>query len=234
MGGLLLSLLVFPLTFLFVRSPAERKQIARSCVGHAFSLFVRMMRVLGVIGFQIEGLQHARKSGNYLIVANHPSLIDVVFLVSIFPMADCVVKKAVVENPFMRGVAGPTDYISNDDAITFLETCVDRLKTGASLVLFPEGTRTAADHILRFKMGAASIAVRSGVDILPVVIKCSPPDHLSKHKPWYWIPETKPDYCIQLQAPVSQESLIGSIENQREATQKLNEALKVYFEHKLA
>ncbi len=233
-GGLVLGLLVFPLTFLFIRNSLKRKQIVRSTVGKAFGVFVRMMRWLRVIDYQIEGLEHVDHSGNRLIVANHPSLIDVVFLVSIFPMADCVVKKAVIQNPFMRGVAQPADYVSNDDTGAFLETCVERLKAGASLVLFPEGTRTALDHKLTFKMGAASIAVRSGAQILPVIIQISPPHHLSKQKPWYWIPETRPKYSIRIQAPVSQEALIGQADSQREATHKLNKALMTYFVNKLA
>lgn len=233
-SGLVLGLLVFPPAFVFIRDPGKRKQIVRSTVGKAFGLFVRMMRWLRVIDYQIEGLEHVAHSGNRLIVANHPSLIDVVFLVSIFPMADCVVKKAVIQNPFMRGVAQPADYVSNDDTGEFLETCVERLKAGASLVLFPEGTRTALDHKLKFKMGAASIAVRSGAEILPVTIVISPPHHLSKQKPWYWIPETRPKYSICIQAPVSQEALVGHADSQRDATHKLNKALHAYFVNKLA
>lgn len=233
-GGLVLGLLVFPLVFVFIRDPGKRKQIVRSTVGMAFDVFLRMMRGLGAIDYQIEGLEHTQHSGNRLIIANHPSLIDVVFLVSIFPMADCVVKKAVIQNPFMRGVAQPADYISNDDTGIFLETCVKRLKAGASLVLFPEGTRTALDHKLTFKMGAASIAVRSGAEILPVIIQCSPAGHLSKQKPWYWIPHKRPRYSIRIQAPLAQETLIGHANSQREATHKLNKALHGYFVNKLA
>jgi hypothetical protein len=76
--------------------------------------------------------------------------------------------------------------------------------------------------------------VRSGAEILPVVIKCSPPDHLSKHKPWYWVPKKRPAYSIQLQPRLSQESLNGSADNLRESTHNLNAALKAYFEAKLA
>lgn len=227
--GILLGLVLLPLAFVFIRDASIRKHIARSTIGFLFDWFARLMRGLGVLDYRVSGAEHIETSGNRIIIANHPSLIDVVYLLSIFPMADCVVKKAITHNPFMRGAVQPADYISNDDTGSFLEDSINRLKDGASLMIFPEATRTVPGQPLAFKMGAASIAVRAGAEILPVVIKCSQSGYLSKHKPWYWIPQQKPNYEILIQPPSSINEFVGDANSQRDATHKLNDALMAYF-----
>jgi len=227
--GMLLGMLVLPLTFVFIREPGKRKKIARSTIGLALGFFVWLMKFMRVLDYRIEGIERISPTGNRIIIANHPSLIDVVYLLSIFPMADCVVKKAIKYNPFMRGAVGPADYISNDDTVSFLEDSINRLKAGATLMLFPEGTRTVPGQPLDFKMGAASIAVRANAEILPVVIKCTQAGYLSKHKPWYWIPEQKPVFEILIQPPLSLNDLVSEAHSQRDATHKLNDALIAYY-----
>lgn len=231
--GILLGMVILPLTFIFIRAPEKRKMISRSSIGLCFSLYVRMIRRLGVLDYRIEGTEHLTTNGNRIIIANHPSLLDVVFLLSIFPMADCVVKKAIIHNPFMRGAVRPADYISNDDTGSFLQDSINRLKSGASLMMFPQGTRSVAGKPLAFKMGAASIAVRAGAEILPVVIKCTPAGYLSKHKPWYWVPEQKPVFIFQIQPLLSQNELVNEAHSQRDATHKLNDALIAYYTEQL-
>ena len=102
-AGLFLSIFVFPLLFVFLRNAKKRQLAARRLIGMAFGAFIRMMKGLGALSYEVEGLEHAGTGHNQLIVANHPSLIDVVFLISVFPLADCVIKKAVTKNLFMRG-----------------------------------------------------------------------------------------------------------------------------------
>jgi len=231
--GILLGMLVLPLTFVFVRDRQKRRKISRSAIGMAFHWFARLMKALGVLDYRITGMEQLEAGGNRMIIANHPSLIDVVFLLSMFPMADCVVKKAVIHNPFMLGAVRPADYISNDDTGSFLEDSIQRLKAGSNLILFPEGTRTVPGQALVFKMGAASIAVRADAEILPVVINCTQTGYLSKHKPWYWIPEQKPIYEIKVHAPLKQNDLVQSSRNQRDATHQLNSALMAYYSAKI-
>ena len=64
--------------------------------------FLFFMNIVGVLRYQISGQEHIDSNRNYLIVANHPSLIDVVFLLSLFPTADCVIKQELRENFWTR------------------------------------------------------------------------------------------------------------------------------------
>lgn len=233
-GGLIISIFIFPLIFLFLRNPVTSQGTARRLIGYAFGAHIWMMKSMGVLSYTIKGMENAGMGQNQLIIANHPSLIDVVFLISLFSRADCVIKEAVRKNPFMRGVVVPARYISSDDPAVLLDSCVARLKAGGSLLLFPEGTRSVHGEPLNFKLGAASVAVRSEAEILPVVIRCSQPGFLAKNVPWYRVPPEKPVFNIQIGKAIPARELIPGDLDSRQATRTLNEALLTLFDVKFA
>jgi 1-acyl-sn-glycerol-3-phosphate acyltransferase len=51
----------------------------------SFRLFIWWMRALGVLTYEVAGAQKLRPDGNRVVVANHPSLIDVVFIIALLP-----------------------------------------------------------------------------------------------------------------------------------------------------
>ncbi len=224
-GGLIMGVLVFPLLFVFVRDSERRKFTARRLVGKAFGGFWEMMRVMRILDYKIEGAEHIDDTRNQLIVANHPTLIDVVILTSLFPRANCVIKGAVTRNLFMRSVVRAADYISNSQPEELLGSCVAYLQSGGSLMLFPEGTRSRAGEGLVFKPGAATVAARTGVAVLPVVIRCNPL-FLTKELPWYFVPATRPRFTIRVLPPCSTSELADGGLSERVRRQQLNESLR--------
>ncbi len=185
-GGLLLRISAFPLLQLFVHDRMKRRRIARRWVQRSFAAHIELMRLLGIMTYEIRGRERLDRDG-LLVLANHPTLIDVVFLVSLLPNADCVVKSAVARNPFMRGPVEACGYIANDDGAGLVDDCVAAVRAGGCLVIFPEGTRTVPGQPLRLQRGAAYIAVRGAINVTPVRISCDPPT-LTKGQKWYRIP----------------------------------------------
>jgi len=186
LGGLLAGLVVAPLLLLLIRDRAPRQRIARRLVQRGFALHVAMMRALGVMTVSVTGGERLQRAG-LLVLANHPTLIDVVLLVSLLPNADCAVKRAVARSPFMRGTVRAAGYISNDDGPALVAAGIAAVREGSCLVIFPEGTRTPPGAAPKLRRGAANIAVRGGLDITPVRIRCSPPT-LEKGRKWYRVP----------------------------------------------
>ena len=195
LGGLLLGGIVLP-ALMLIPDRARRRRRARRLVQQAFALHVALMRLLGVLTYTIHGRERLRRD-HLLILANHPTLIDVVFLISLLPNADCVVKRAVARNPFMRGPVRAAGYVSNDDGAGLVDDCIAAVKAGGSLVIFPEGTRTVPGQPPRLQRGAANIAVRGRLDITPVRITCWPPT-LSKGQKWYRVPPRRFNILIEV------------------------------------
>ena len=223
-GGLIMGLLIFPLMFIFLRSRERRKFAARRVIGKAFGGFWGLMNVLGVLDYRIEGRENIDAHRDQLVVANHPTLIDVVLLISMFPRANCVIKEAVTKNMFMRSVVRAAEYISNSEPEDLLESCVTYLDGGGSLMLFPEGTRTRQGEGIDFKPGAATVATRAGVAVLPVAIACTPL-FLSKELPWYFVPDERPVFTIHVLEPVPAVDFVAAEASERQARHNLNETL---------
>jgi 1-acyl-sn-glycerol-3-phosphate acyltransferase len=224
-AGLIMGLLLFPLLFVFLRDDLARQRLARRIIGRAFAAFVWLMKVLGVMSYEIVGRENMEDRGSRLIVANHPTLIDVVFLVSMFPDSDCVIKEAVTRNPFMCSTVTAANYIPNNAYDDLLDSCVARLKKGGSLLLFPEGTRTVPGRPIEFKPGAATVAVRTYARVLPIAISCAPL-FLTKDEPWYAVPPTRPHFMIRIMPPVSLKDLVPDQCDQRHARHAVNDALR--------
>lgn len=231
--GLILSVFVFPILYLTNQEDNGRQYAARRLIAQAFSAFMWGGCRMGVFSVHVTGLEHKDPEGAQLILANHPTLIDVVLLLSLLPQVDCVIKESVTRNLFMRSSVTTANYISNREPEWLLNSCVTRLKSGSSLLLFPEGTRTTAGQGLQFKLGAAEVAIRAKARILPIVIDCTP-QFLARGEPWYSIPLTRPHFVVRILPAVPVEQLIPSGFDKRGARNDLNAALISLFESELS
>lgn len=201
-GGLVLGVLVFPLLRLLVRDRQRQGRIARRLIQRSFAAHFGLMHRLGVLSFEIHGAERLDRRG-LLVLANHPTLIDVVCLISMIPDADCVVKSRLANNPFTRGPLRATGYIFNDNGAGLIQDCIASVRSGKNLVIFPEGTRTPRDAPLGpLRRGAANIAIRGGLDVTPVLIQCSPRT-LGKGEKWYRVPSRRFHMRIEVLPDIS-------------------------------
>ncbi len=231
-GSLFLGIIVVPLISIVIRDEDRRLRWSRAVVGAAMKGFTFFMNGVGVLRYEITGFENVHKGKNYLILANHPSLIDVVFLLSIFPTAECVIKEPLKKNFFTRRLMNGVDYLSNEDPIAWLQKCVERLEDGRSLILFPEGTRTGPGEALCFKAGAGSIAVRADAECLPVIISCEPTT-LTKSESWYHVPDRRVLFSIRIQPPISARDVLADSGDTRQTGRAFNQYLHRYFTGKL-
>lgn len=132
-----------------------------------------------------------------IVVANHPSLVDVIFVLAEVPNVCCVLKAELGHVPVLGMLVRKLDYLSNDDPERLLEQGSARLATGESLLIFPEGTRTKGAPTIRFRLGAAELALRSGAPILPIVIHYQG-RYLSGLGRWYEFPQQQLHYTLEI------------------------------------
>lgn len=231
LGGLCLRLLVFPLLAWLPGDAQAHRLRARRTVGRLFWFFIRFMARTGVLTYQIDGADKLGRPGQ-MIIANHPSLIDVVFLIGLVRGANCVVKQSLWENPFTRGPLRSTQYISNDGSMDMLDAASDALQDGQSLIVFPEGTRTRPGQPPAFHRGAAAIALRGAKILTPVTIKVSPTT-LTKAEPWYRIPQRRVHFSFHVGADIDPQAF-AALGPAPQASRRLNDFLHHYYIKELA
>ncbi len=188
--GLVFAIFVYPL-------PLDRltKQVwTRNSMRGLLCLYIRIMRLLGLMRYEIDPALGEKTSGR-LFIANHPTLLDVVFIISAVPDLNCIVKSALWRNPFTFAVVSMAGFIRNDTE-DLIEVAADSLRNGQNLIIFPEGTRTVDLNLLDFKRGIAHIAVAAGCLIKPIFVRCEPIT-LRKHEKWYQVPATPPCFTLQ-------------------------------------
>lgn len=196
--GSILGVLVVPILLLVPGSQATRRARVRRMIRLAFRALVGFMNQTGGISYSFAGAERLGRSGQ-LVIANHPSLIDIVLLIAFVPGAACVVKRAAWRNPSMVFAVHAAGYVANSPTEAMIEQASALLDAGECLIMFPEGTRTVPDRPAHFHRGAACVALRAARVVTPVYIDVAPP-HLSKAVPWYRVPFTRPHYSLSVGA----------------------------------
>lgn len=208
-GGLLLSLTAFPLIHLLARDGERRAIYAQWLVHKAFKCHVFYMTCFGVIEVRMSGAEKLAGDRGTLIVSNHPSLLDVVLLISAMKRAQCIVKYQLWQNPFLRGVVSAADYIRNDgDPEKLIDDCARELHRGANILIFPEGSRTVPGVPMKLQRGVANIAIRANAPIRLVTIECDPPS-LMKGQKWYEIPPVRSRFTITVHGLIEMKHFMG-------------------------
>jgi 1-acyl-sn-glycerol-3-phosphate acyltransferase len=232
LGGLLLGFTVLPL--LRLSSTDRRTGIARvqRALSFCMRLFLWLMETLGVVSHEVHGQERLAARGQF-VIANHPTLIDVVILVGLMPEVDCIVKQALWRNVFLRWPVSWAGYISNESGPGLIAACEAALAAGRSLMVFPEGTRTKPGQPLNFQRGAAQIALAAGVPLRPVTLTCNPIT-LFKGNAWFRVPARKAHFVITVGesipvAPFLAEGVAHSL-----AARHLTQALSQWFETDVA
>jgi 1-acyl-sn-glycerol-3-phosphate acyltransferase len=222
--------MLFPLFEKFLGAGIEKKRRSRFLMNRVFRIYLDFMRAIGILNYEVHGAERLDAAGR-LIVANHPCLLDIVFLISHIKNATCIVKPALVANPFMRIPINAMGYIYAEDPEAVVDRCVAELREGGSLIVFPEGTRTTPGKPLKFQRGAAAIALQAGAKILPITIGCSPTT-LTKQEKWYQIPQKKFTLSLHVGDDIELSPIPENAERSLE-TRRVTRQLENYFIERL-
>ncbi|MBQ3241455.1 MAG: 1-acyl-sn-glycerol-3-phosphate acyltransferase [Oscillospiraceae bacterium] len=126
--------------------------------------------------FNIEfvGAENQPKEGGYILCCNHRTAVDPLIIAQKIRNPICFLSKAeLFENRFIAAVLkalGAIPVARGSGDMSAINEAVKLTKEGYVLGIFPEGTRSKTDELLRFKSGAVVIAAQSGGDLLPASI----------------------------------------------------------------
>ncbi len=126
---------------------------------------------------EVTGLDNLSKSNAMILVANHASYLDAVVLMATLPLNfSFVAKRELLTSPIVGTLIKKLQCITIDrgdfaKGSVEIESIVATLQQGRSVLIFPEGTFTAAQGVRPFKLGAFKAAVEAGYSICPVAIK---------------------------------------------------------------
>jgi 1-acyl-sn-glycerol-3-phosphate acyltransferase len=209
-GASVVAWLLLPLHQRRTRSlpPAERQVALDRFMMGCYRWSIEFMGKLGLMTYELPELSRELPPQPWVIAANHPSLIDVLFIKASIPGVVVLVKAELFREPSLRRIlqahgdfAGRERDEQTIGETSTLDTFVERLQAGRTVLVFPEGTRSPAWRLRRFRRGAAEAAVRAGVPIVPVFVLSDPPV-LKKGDKWYQMPRRVPHFAVELLEPL--------------------------------
>ncbi|TCR64036.1 lysophospholipid acyltransferase family protein [Bosea sp. BK604] len=232
-GGAVIATIAFPIVSLTTRN-TERRWARKQYIIHLlFRFYIGLMRFMRLAFFEFRGLEKLRDAPGKLVIANHPSLLDVVLLMSLIPRAQCIVKQELWESPYLGRLVRGAGYISNAlPSEQLLAACRQAIELDACLIVFPEGTRSTPGAPIQLQRGFANIALLLGLDIQLVTITCTPPTLLKGQK-WYEIPARRPVFCVDVGQVISVAHLLNDHARPL-AARKLVRTVAAYYEDRLA
>lgn len=124
----------------------------------------------------VEGLEHLKSGQNYVFAANHRSAFDIYAVLAAIPVQFLfVAKSSLFKIPLFGHALARMGYVSiergkRQEAIRSLSEAIGKVKAGANLLIYPEGTRAATRELLPFKKGVFFMAMQAGRPVVPVVI----------------------------------------------------------------
>jgi 1-acyl-sn-glycerol-3-phosphate acyltransferase len=140
-------------------------------------IWARWLLRLSFVDVEIEGLEKLDPSRNYVLVANHASFMDTPVIIASLPLQfRFFAKLGLFQIPMIGTHLGRAGHFPVDrgNARASLKSMSDAARAIAlrnvSVLLFPEGGRSETGHLQDFKEGAAYIAIKSGVPLLPIGI----------------------------------------------------------------
>ena len=137
-----------------------------------FRAFLLVMKASGIVHLDLGALDSLRADRSLIIAPNHPTLVDVVLIVSRLPNIACIMKAEIWDNIFLGGGARLAGYIRNDSPRNMIRLASAATQSASQLLVFPEGTRTQPhEPVSRFKGGFALIAKTAGVPVQAVFLE---------------------------------------------------------------
>lgn len=153
----------------------------------------RGLLIISRVRLKVGGVNLLDPSRSYVYIANHASQFDIPAIIAGIPDQIRVIYKKELEKipVFGWSLKYNKSYISIDrghgeSAIQSLDAAAEKIRSGTSVILFAEGTRSPDGTLQPFKRGPFNLAVRAGVPVVPVTINGSYailPKHSSRIRP---------------------------------------------------
>ncbi len=184
--------------------------------------------ILATTGVDVEtrGLERLTPGRTYIFVSNHQSIYDIPVIFWHVPWQIRIIAKASLGKfPFWGWHLSRTGHLLVDrrhpDPLGILRRWKGLVSQGVSLIVFPEGTRSADGAVARFKGGSFLLAIQAGLPLVPVSVSGS------RHVMLKGRIMTCPGHVrLVVHDPVSTEGIEPTAENARELAARIRETIR--------
>ena len=173
------------------------------------------MMLLGLFKLDIKNLEDLKKIKNKVIVATHPSFIDIVILIGLIPRSTCFVKKELGQKLILKNIINSI-FITNDVELEELKVQSKKmLDMGFNVIIFPSGIRHRKNEFPKIKKGASLVALNANKNVVPIRFFADG-EFLFINKPFY----DADSHLITFELEMMDEIVIESLQEETEIAAK--------------
>jgi 1-acyl-sn-glycerol-3-phosphate acyltransferase len=176
---------------------AGRERFFQRLVHKDFAFFVWFITTARIVPVRYKGFARWPASPGLVVVANHPGLMDIGWMLARLPEAICIYKPDVANNPLYGATARCAGYLASNHARLLLRNAAAKVAAGHTLLVFPEGTRTRAGALNPLKPGFVVMARMARAPIQLVRITCDSA-LLTKARSWWMVPRLPAHVTVTL------------------------------------
>lgn len=157
-----------------VLSPWDQDGFLSDHVGRFWSRL--NLKMVGV-DVEVEGLDRLDPAASYVLMVNHSSMLDIWVIYDVLPrQIRWVMKSELRKVPVFGYACEKMGHVyvergSSASAKASMDVAARKVSAGASVVFFPEGTRSTDGSMLPFKKGGFRLAIEAGVPVVPIAVK---------------------------------------------------------------
>jgi 1-acyl-sn-glycerol-3-phosphate acyltransferase len=205
--GVIMGWILVPLASIGAKTEMERVKRAQWTLSRMSRFWIWFMKTGGLLQLRRGALPRPLEPGHpAIVVANHPSLLDIFMIVATTPGITFVAKASWYDSLLTgrllragRHIRGPDEGkepVLGETAV--FDRILAQLADGYPVMLFPEGTRSPKGGGLRkFRAGAFEAAIRANVPLFSLLVRCDPPA-LAKGQPWWDIPRDRVEFSVEV------------------------------------
>ena len=210
-GAMIISFIIFPSIAISKKNDADKRFAYANIIHKTWKIFVKAIEKIDLVKINCPDKKLLSELSGKVIVANHPTLIDIIILIGLIPKSTCLAKKETLKNPFFKNIV-KSIYISNDTPLDiFKEETAQFIKEGYNIIIFPSGTRTKKGEHFKIHNGPAVIALHSNTQIIPIKIETDYP-FLQKHQPIYEIENEPVNFDIKVKQTIDPSAYVTDSE----------------------
>lgn len=189
-------------------------------------VLLNLIKGTKLIKLQIKNFDEIKSIKNKVIVATHPSFIDIVILIGLIPRTTCFVKSALSKNFLLSNIINSI-FIPDDVDIEELKNkSKNMLDLGFNVVIFPSGIRHRKNEYPKLKKGASLIALNAHKNISPIKLY-SDGEFMFIHKPIYDVDKSTVIFHLEKLDDINIDNYLGlnDILSKKELTKEISKSL---------
>lgn len=166
-GAFIIGAVLFPIVKLVSNKDNQKKRYAK-IIHNAWKFFIKHLEFIGIIKLNIKDKEKLFSIRNKVIVATHPSFIDVVILGGLIPNSICFAKKELLNNFFMKNIVESICIPNGLELDDMQKVTKNFLDKGYNIIIFPAGGRHKKEEQPKIRKGAALVAINANKNIVPI------------------------------------------------------------------